>query len=89
MSPEVSVTIVARALWVIISIVSVIVVPSLIVGLIVAVFQAVTQVNEQTLSFFPKLIVTLLSVIFAGHWMLTQVSQFFEYIFFTVPTLAQ
>ncbi len=89
MSPEVSVTIVARALWVIISIVSVIVVPSLIVGLIVAVFQAVTQVNEQTLSFFPKLIITLLSVIFAGHWMLTQVSQFFEYIFFTVPTLAQ
>ncbi len=89
MSPEVSVTIVARALWVVISIVSVIVVPSLIVGLIVAVFQAVTQVNEQTLSFFPKLMVTLLSVIFAGHWMLTQVSQFFEYIFFTVPTLAQ
>ncbi len=89
MTPEMSVTIVARALWVIISLVSVIVIPSLLVGLVVAVFQAVTQVNEQTLSFFPKLIITLLSIIFGGHWMLTQISQFFEYIFFTVPTLAQ
>ncbi|MGY2572216.1 flagellar biosynthesis protein FliQ [Vibrio sp. C8] len=89
MTPEMSVTIVARALWVVVSLVSVIIVPSLLVGLIVAVFQAVTQINEQTLSFFPKLIITLLSVIFTGHWMLTQVSEFFEYIFFTVPTLAQ
>ncbi|WP_165311069.1 flagellar biosynthetic protein FliQ [Vibrio ziniensis] len=89
MTPEVSVTIVARALWVVVSMVSVLIVPSLLVGLLVAVIQAVTQINEQTLSFFPRLIITMLSIIFAGHWLLMQVSEFFEYIFFTVPTLAQ
>ncbi len=89
MTPEASVTIVSNALWVVISIVSVIIVPALAVGLLVAVFQAVTQVNEQTLSFFPKFIITMLVIMLGGHWMLTQVTQFFEYIFFTVPTLSQ
>ncbi|SDH13917.1 flagellar biosynthetic protein FliQ [Vibrio xiamenensis] len=89
MSPEMSVTLVGKALWVILSMVSVLIVPSLVVGLVVAIFQAVTQVNEQTLSFFPRLIITMCTLIFAGHWLLTQVSEFFEYIFYTVPTLSQ
>ncbi len=45
--------------------------------------------DEQTLSFFPRLIITMCTLIFAGHWLLTQVSEFFEYIFYTVPTLSQ
>jgi flagellar biosynthetic protein FliQ len=47
----------------------VLVVPGLITGLLVALVQAATQINEQTLSFLPRLIVTLLAVIVAGHWM--------------------
>ncbi len=87
MSPEIAVSIVTRALWVIISMVSVLILPSLVVGLIVAIFQAVTQVNEQTLSFFPRLIVTMLSLIVAGHWLLQEITDFFNYVFTTVPTL--
>ncbi|MDW2095414.1 flagellar biosynthetic protein FliQ, partial [Vibrio sp. 1866] len=68
MTPELTVTLFSDAVWLIILMVAVLVVPGLIVGLGIAVFQAATQINEQTLSFLPRLIVTLLMVIFAGHW---------------------
>lgn len=81
MSPEVFVDILREALWLIILLVAVIVVPSLIVGLMVAVFQAATSINEQTLSFLPRLVVTLLSLIFAGHWIIGKIMDFtFELI---------
>lgn len=51
-------------------------IPSLLVGLIVAIFQATTQINEQTLSFLPRLATTLLVLIFAGKWMLTRLMDF-------------
>ncbi|MCA2470921.1 MULTISPECIES: flagellar biosynthetic protein FliQ, partial [Vibrio] len=70
MTPELTVTLFSDAVWLIILMVAVLVVPGLIVGLGIAVFQAATQINEQTLSFLPRLIVTLLMVIFAGHWIL-------------------
>ncbi|MFM2664109.1 flagellar biosynthesis protein FliQ [Vibrio mediterranei] len=86
MSPEEAVTLVSQAIWVIILMVSVLIVPSLIVGLAVAIFQAVTQVNEQTLSFLPRLLVTLLSIILAGHWLLQEISDLFLFIFDAIPT---
>ena len=50
------------ALGIVVVIVAILVLPSLFVGLIVAVFQAATQINEQTLSFLPRLIMTLVSM---------------------------
>ena len=67
--------------------VGVLVLPSLIVGLVVAVFQAATQVNEQTLSFLPRLVITLLMVLFAGEWMLLQISDLFQRLFLNIPHL--
>ena len=52
--------------------VSVLIVPSLIVGLVVSVFQAATQINEQTLSFLPRLLTTLVTVLIAGPWLLSR-----------------
>lgn len=75
------------ALWRVVLIVSVIVVPGLIVGLIVSVFQAATQINEQTLSFLPRLIVTLLAVMYAGSWIIVQLSDLFNYLFMNIPRL--
>ncbi|MNP03283.1 Flagellar biosynthetic protein FliQ [compost metagenome] len=57
--------------------VAILVVPSLVVGLIVAMFQAATQINEQTLSFLPRLLVMLVTLIVAGPWL---VQKFMEYI---------
>ena len=69
MTPEIAVELVTGALQVVMLMVLVLVVPGLITGLIVALFQAATQINEQTLSFLPRLLVTLVAVILAGHWM--------------------
>jgi flagellar biosynthetic protein FliQ len=57
------------------------IVPSLIVGLCVSIFQATTQINEQTLSFLPRLLVTLAVLIIGGKWMLTQLVDFTVNIF--------
>ncbi|WP_162984833.1 flagellar biosynthetic protein FliQ, partial [Pseudomonas aeruginosa] len=63
MTPEVALDLFREALWLTAMIVGVLVVPSLLVGLVVAMFQAATQINEQTLSFLPRLMVILLTLI--------------------------
>ncbi|MCA1923139.1 flagellar biosynthesis protein FliQ [Buttiauxella noackiae] len=69
----------AIMLVLIISVVAI--VPSLLVGLVVSIFQATTQINEQTLSFLPRLVVTLLVLVVAGKWMLIKLSDFTIEIF--------
>ena len=69
MSPEVFVEILREAMFMVIVLVSAVIVPSLIVGLVVAVFQAATSINEQTMSFLPRLLVTLLALSWGGNWL--------------------
>lgn len=64
MTPEAFVDIFQQALYRVLIMVCAIVIPGLIVGLVVAVFQAATSINEQTLSFLPRLIATLLALMF-------------------------
>lgn len=52
----------------------------LIVGLVISVLQATTQIHEQTLTFIPKILAVLLSMIFFGPWMLHTLITFFEKI---------
>ncbi|WP_434139133.1 flagellar biosynthesis protein FliQ [Photobacterium leiognathi] len=85
MTPELAVNLFSNAVWIIINMVMVLVIPGLLVGLVIAVFQAATQINEQTLSFLPRLIMTLLMVIFAGHWMLKRLMELFDYLFHNIP----
>lgn len=49
---------------------------SLIVGLIVSIFQTVTSIQEQTLTFVPKILAIFVAIIVLGHWMLNQMSGF-------------
>lgn len=76
MAPEVVLDLFGQALWLIILIVSILVVPSLLVGLVIATFQAATQINEQTLSFLPRLLTTLTALMLAGPWLLTRLMDF-------------
>ncbi len=78
---DVAADVVGSAIKVIIILVSVLVVPSLLVGLCVSLFQAVTQINEQTLSFLPRLIVTLVVLGVGGKWMLIQLSDLCIHLF--------
>ena len=66
---------------------AVLIVPGLIVGLVVSIFQAATQIQEQTLSFLPRFIVTLLTLIFTGNWLLSQITTLFSDLFQKIPGL--
>lgn len=87
MSPEVFVDILRDALFLVILLVSAVIVPSLLVGLVVAVFQAATSINEQTLSFLPRLIVTLLALIFGGHWLVQKLMDYTIRLINSIPSV--
>ena len=76
MTPEQFVDIFRDSLWLVLVLTTAVILPALIVGLVVSVFQAATSINEQTLSFLPRLIVTLLSLIVLGHWMTRLLMEF-------------
>lgn len=57
------------------------------IGLIVSVFQAVTQIQEQSLSFIPKIVGVAAVIVVAGPWMLSQLLGYTEDLFRSIPTL--
>lgn len=67
--------------------VSVLVLPSLCVGLVVSVFQAATQINEQTLSFLPRLLTTLITIMMAGPWLITSLIDLMNRLILQIPYL--
>lgn len=77
LTPESAAALVANAVYITALIVCVLVVPSLLGGLLVSVFQAATQINEQMLSFLPRLLITLGMLLFAGHWIIRTLSDLF------------
>ncbi|MGN1179865.1 MAG: flagellar biosynthesis protein FliQ [Suilimivivens sp.] len=66
----------SEALFLIIKLAAPILLVSLCVGLIVSIFQTVTSIQEQTLTFVPKIISVFLSLILFGNWMLTEITEF-------------
>ncbi len=58
---------------------------ALIVGLLISIFQAATQINEATLSFIPKLLSTFLMLILAGPWMLQVMVSFIRRLYESIP----
>ena len=62
---------------------------SLVVGLLVSVFQAVTQIQEMTLSFIPKILAVAVVLIVAGPWMLTQVTNYTSDLYHSIPGLVK
>lgn len=62
---------------------------SIVVGLIISIFQATTQIQEQTLTFVPKLIAVALVGLIAGSWMLHSILNFTERIFELISNIVQ
>lgn len=85
MTPEVAVDLFREALWLTTMLVAVLVIPSLIVGLLVAMFQAATQINEQTLSFLPRLLVMLVTLIVAGPWLMRVFMEYITTLYSSIP----
>jgi len=88
MEPEIFVDILSDALFLVIKLVSAIVIPGLIIGLVVAVFQAATSINEQTLSFLPRLLITISALIVGGHWLTQELMDFFTRLVLLIPEIA-
>jgi len=54
---------------------------SILIGLVIAIFQAATQIHEQTLTFVPKVLVLSIMLLVLGSWMMTVITEFFNSIF--------
>jgi len=80
MDEEILVTLLRETLYLIIKVSAPMLIVSLVVGLIVSVLQTVTSIQEQTLSFVPKLIAIFLVIMFAGDWIITSISEYFTYL---------
>ena len=59
----------------------------LLVGVVVSVFQAATQINEATLSFVPKVIAAVLTLAVAGPWMVTELVDYIQRTLLTIPSV--
>jgi flagellar biosynthetic protein FliQ len=60
---------------------------ALVTGLLVSIFQAATQINEATLSFVPKLIVVFITLIIAGPWMITLLTDYIQRLYSSIPNV--
>jgi flagellar biosynthetic protein FliQ len=87
LTPDMAVDLVVESLHIVMLLVVVVVVPGLITGLVVALVQAATQINEQTLSFLPRLLITLLAIVLTGRWMTGYLMDYCVSIFNRAATL--
>ena len=87
MTPEIVIQIGQESLYSLTVLLLVLLVPALIVGVLISMFQAATQINEMTLSFIPKLLITLLVMVIAGPWMLNLITEYTLRLFQNIPSL--
>ncbi|WP_174735020.1 flagellar biosynthesis protein FliQ [Mesobacillus harenae] len=81
MTPETVISIAEQGILIVLLISGPLLLLALIVGLVVSIFQATTQIQEQTLAFVPKIVAVLLGVVFFGPWMLSHMLSYANEIF--------
>lgn len=87
MTPEVVMNIGRQAIEMTLILSGPLLLAALAVGLVVSIFQAATQINEQTLSFIPKLLAMFLMLILAGPWMLQMMVDYIRRLFESIPQI--
>ncbi len=87
MTPEAIMTIGQRALETTMLLAAPLLLAALVIGLLVGVFQAATQINEMTLSFIPKLIGMAATLVIAGPWMLKLLVSYTRELFQSIPMI--
>lgn len=89
MTQEFVLTIAEKALWTMLLVSAPTLILSLLAGLLVSIFQAVTQIHEATLAFIPKVVMVILAIIIFFPWMMSTVISFTEEIFGLIANLKQ
>ena len=87
MTPETVMSVGTHALEITLMLAAPLLLVALVVGLLVGIFQAATQINEMTLSFIPKLIAMAATMAIAGPWMLKLVVNYTRELFESIPGL--
>ncbi len=87
MTPETVMTVGSRALEMTLLLAAPLLLVALVVGLLVGIFQAATQINEMTLSFIPKVVAMAATLVVAGPWMLKVIVGYTRELFESIPQL--
>lgn len=87
MTPESVMTMGKHAMEITLMVAAPLLLVALVIGLVVSIFQAATQINEQTLSFIPKLVGVFVALVVAGPWMLSIMLDYMREIFGGIPLL--
>ena len=87
MTPETVLTIASESLTLTALLAAPLLLVTLITGVLVGVLQAATQINEMTLSFIPKLIALVLTLLFTGPWMLQLITGYTRTLFTNIPSM--
>ena len=69
-------TVAGEALYLIIKTSAPVLLVSLVIGLVISIFQTVTSIQEQTLTFVPKIVCVFMSIMVLGHWMMNEMTEF-------------
>jgi flagellar biosynthetic protein FliQ len=87
LTPQSVIGLIQQALQVLVLVSAPLLLTALVVGLIVSIFQAATQINEMTLSFIPKLLAMFLVFLLVGPWMLETMIDFTRQLFSSIPQI--
>ncbi|MGK5024359.1 flagellar biosynthesis protein FliQ [Janthinobacterium sp. RB2R34] len=87
MTPESVMTMGRQAMEITLLVAAPMLLVALIIGLIVSIFQAATQINEATLSFIPKLVGIFVAIVVAGPWILSVMLDYMRQVFTGIPNL--
>lgn len=85
MTPELVLTIAREALTVTVLLSTPLLLAALVTGVVVGILQAATQINEMTLSFIPKLLALVVTLLVTGPWMLQLITSYTRNLFQTIP----
>lgn len=88
MDPQAVLTLGQQAMFTLLMVAAPVLGAVLVVGLVVSLFQALTQINEATLSFVPKLLAAVAVLVVVGPWMLTTLVEFIRRVLLALPSYA-
>lgn len=87
MTPEIVMSMTYQAMKVALAMAAPLLLVTLVVGLVISVFQAATQINEMTLSFIPKIIAMVAALVLAGPWLISVMVDYMRQLITSIPTL--
>ena len=87
MNPETVMTMGRQAMEVTLMVAAPLLLVALLIGLVVSIFQAATQINEATLSFIPKLVGVFVTLVVAGPWILSVMVDYMRQVLTGIPSL--